>query len=227
MKPSEMTFSESASTAQRLHIEERIRAADSLEDLILGWVQVEKEEVQVFQGEDKDRPTVEMIGVTLCEEGSELVQIYFPKSDIAALYSETVLISKFIGGSDRLGEYELDDQAIDLWEAKLGFTYSEALCEMIGPRKALMPFVLSYVLSEGGGVSLQPAVTLDGPLDDVQEELIAERIEIDQTVLLSATYQAREVRKGMQAGWGCERYIRLDSADGGLKRRSHSDRAGH
>ena len=213
MKACEIKHRSSSTDAQKATIEKLVESASSLEQIIAGWISQPNQEIRFFQGVDDERPEVELLGVIFSYSKTQLAEVYYLKEDLAQSSADLVLVSSYIRGFDRDGNMDLDDRAIDKWEENLGFSYSDALCEAIAPKTALMPFVLSYLLSDGGEISIARGVNMDFDyIEDMQADLEREEINLDDVLLVYANYQSRQAHAGVLPGWGCHKYIRLDSA---------------
>jgi len=218
MKACEIKFTETATDTQKSVIENLVECSKTLEEIITGWILKPKQEVGLFQGVEDEKPEVDLIGVVLKDSGEQLAEVYYLKEDVAQSHKELVLVSKYIRGYDKYGHLDLDDEAIESWQTSLGFSFSGALCEEIAPKRALMPFVLSYVLSDGGDVSIRNGASMDPEsIEDMQEDLNREKINLEDVLLIYANYQSREVNDGVLPGWGCHKYIRLDAANNPIK----------
>ena len=213
MKACEIKFTEAVTEVQKNTIESLVERSKSLEEIIMGWILEPKQDVNFFQGVEDEHPEVDLIGVALRDSKVQLAEIYFLKDDIAQHYKDLVLVSNYIRGCDEHGYLELDDEALESWQASLGFAFSKALCEEIAPKKALIPFVLSYLLSDGGEVFIANGASIDlDSFEDMYDDLKREKIELEDVLVVHANYQSREVHAGVLPGWGCHKYIRLDSA---------------
>jgi hypothetical protein len=212
MKACEITIDKRLTAEQKNAIEQLLGEHQSLEQIITGWMNCVEHEIRFYQGVDDDRPEVELLGVQLLSAGSQHAVAYYLKEEISQLDKDFVLVSQYIRGYDRNGAIDLDTRAFDSWEDRLGFSFSFALCTQIAPQKALMPFILSYILSDGGEIAITSAARMDREmLEDIQEDLVQENIDLENTWQVYANYHSREMHSGVIPGWGCHKYIRLDS----------------
>jgi hypothetical protein len=191
---------------------ECIDGAESLEALILCWTSAADRSVETFSGMDSDDPSIQLVGVVLSEKDKQIAEVYILNVDIAAQAPDVRSLNSFILGVSREGELKVDDAALEAWERALGFSYSSALSDDLGPQRALLPFILPYVLADGGSVSIQRVKGAWDPefLEECAEQFEAEELNVSDLMQVCVQYFHPAEQGSSQPGWVSHRYVRAE-----------------
>lgn len=212
----EVKYKEESNSPWKKDAQALLTCADSLEQLFNEWLKISTHEIRIHQA-TSDSPGVDPLCLILAVEEDEIAEIYLDKNVLRMKYPALVPIGNLIttiGDTPELDDetIEFESQLLEEYEEQLGFEYNNAVCQLLGPMKALVPCVLPYALSEGGSVVIQNAGnSCIIHEQDVIEELEQDGIRAENLLCIMIEYESSKVVGGMRSGFGTCVYIRTDS----------------
>ncbi len=206
----ELTFTDSIDEDTRNEITGLTGNLESLEQLLEEWFFKPNQSLHFTPAEDDDGNFApELLCVEFIKNKQTQCYAFFEKEDFESNCPDVLPISEYICGFGERGNIELDEDALKRWEDSLGFTFSEAFMNSIGPRHALIPFILTYILSDGGYIELEKGHESHyDEWDDLTEDLKEEGLTLSEIIATHAGYRSPEPIDGILPGWGTFAYFK-------------------
>jgi hypothetical protein len=196
MEGIEISFASSATVEVRSQVSSSVESLDSLESFIEYWLQEEGWSLTFLPSHDGEERR--LIPVRLKFFGVEVAQLQLDLSQIKERYPDGRVISSFvrkIGGEAR---FEVDETGLDKWFADYGFAVHDTLCEPLGPKESLIPYVLLYAQSDASLVHVTSGAEsfVAEALQEFRSELLADGVDLDRLLCVTSCYRTAQTKRG-------------------------------
>jgi hypothetical protein len=130
--------------------------------------------------------------------GIEIAKITVDSAVIQRLYPNARVITSFIRGVRPDAQFDVDYEGLEEWFAEHGFQMNECLCEHVGPRESLVPYVLLYALCDSTVVHLNAGCDSDvfEVYDEYRDDFLIAGLDLSRLVFVTGYY--RESRVDME-----------------------------
>lgn len=213
MKAEEIKFTGELSDLLRNKIDSLFAHATSFDQIIDCWLNEKEHSLKILEGFNDEVENSDLICIVLSINGSHVAEIYFDRKDVIAAHPGHQSISRFLTATTVCGRPALEtkDDELENWERSLGFEYSESLAGIIAAKQALIPYMMPYLMTSGGEISIRRSDSSKDSVafEDYRTEIEDEGINVSQLLTVYSTVYG-EVEQGIQpASFGCA-YIRTD-----------------
>ena len=206
MKPSKVVFLNPESTETTNAITRIVDSTEDIDGFISHWF-MERGGSLIFRAAKIKTPSkVRCLCVVVTEDSHEVAELYYPLRELASRFPTLKPVDSFIKGFDHMGQCKLDDEALDDYEAKLGYEYNDDLCGMVGPRDSLLPTALSYAIANRG----EAQVSVFTPPDCLLPPESVAWNDNESLMSLSLVYQSPHRRKGCIPMFGNFLFVRSE-----------------
>ena len=198
MKIQDYTFAPEVTPEIQKDLLEGIERAASLDDLFDVWFLQKGYRIGMGTAINDDG-TVNPEAVALYfdnEGGKEVCVTFISRNDLAAAFPDLIRFESFIKGWTKRGiDFDMLDEQYKEWMQGMGFKETYALMGLIGPRRAVIPLMVSFALSKGGTIEAHHINSRDYDPLDYQDDLDEEGIDLNECFTLHASMCKNPERK--------------------------------
>jgi hypothetical protein len=201
MKTLDISFAEEVEPTLRKEVEELMQQSSNLDEVIEYWCVERGRSLSIGVVFDDTYNVIEgLIEIEFkhpkTEEGFACVDM--ARLDMVHGVATPVIFDSFIISERRAARdfLDLNEEGLDTWLSDLGFEDSEALYARVGPKSAILPVVVAFVLSKRGTVCISHAHCTWFEEEEMAEELELEGLDMHKHLSLVAAYDAQP-HKGM------------------------------
>lgn len=196
MKTQEISFSEEAEPTLRSELESLLQQSSNLDEVIEYWCVERGRSLSLGVAFDNTYNAIDdliEIAFKHPETEAECACVDIARSDVAHGVVAPVLFDSFIMEERKAAKdfVDLNEEGLDSWLVGLGFEHSEALYGRVGPKSAILPVVVAFVLSKRGTICISPAHCKWFEDEDMAEELEREGLDMRTYLSLVAAYVAQ------------------------------------
>lgn len=206
MQLCEISFQPGIDSKTRGELQKLAEEATTIEEILAGWPLIKTERISFEQAIDDENPDLPLIVVQLKRGKEEIARMYFTKDASSKIYPEITPIEHYkVGFTDRGGIVWNEARWEEMY-AELGFEESEVLYSQIGPNTALLPFILRFINSDGGGVDISRSDYFEEEIGELKEQ----GVDPSNLLTIHTSYFNPTPIKGVLPGFGDTVHIRLD-----------------
>ncbi len=207
MKPIEVKVLKTCRRTDAESIQRILDTTEDIETFISHWFMERSGTLSFVPGRDDSTGKVPCLCLIPRIDRVDVAELYYPLADLMRRYPDIRPIDSFITGFDSLGRCIFDDKAFDAFEEKLGYSYHDDLCGLLGPRESLLQIALSYVMTDSGEVQLSQ---YERP-DVMEPGSEPEELNPDAIWSLSLVYQSPKPVRGCTPMFGNFLFVHADS----------------
>jgi hypothetical protein len=206
MKTLEMSFSEEVEPALQKELEDLIQQSLNLDEVIEYWCVERGRSLSLGVALDENYNAIhDLIEITFKhpETKTECACVDIARSNVVHGVAAPVLFDSFIIKERKATRnfVDLNQEGFDSWLVGLGLEHSEALYGRVGPKSAILPVVVAFVLSKRGTICISPAHCRWFEEEDMAEELAREGLDMRKYLSFAAAYVGQ--RHGGMVGRLC------------------------
>lgn len=206
MKTLEMSFSEEVEPALQKELEELMQQSSTLDEVIEYWCVERGRSLSLGVAFDDNYNAIDdliEIAFKHPETEAECACVDIARSELVHGVAAPVLFDSFIINERKAAKdfIDLNEEGLDSWLVGLGFEHSEALYGRVGPKSAILPVVVAFVLSKRGTVCISDAHCRWFEEEDMAEELEREGLDMRKYLSFVAAYVGQ--RHGGMVGRLC------------------------
>jgi hypothetical protein len=187
-------FSPSASVDLREYVGAALERLDCLEEFIDFWFTEEGWSLTFMPLAEPEGAARDLMLIRLKFFGAEIAKITVDSTEIQRLYPNARVITSFVRGVRSDAHFDVDHEGLEEWFTEHNFQMNECLCEQVGPRESLVPFVLLYVLCDSTVVHINAGYDsyISELYGECEEDLVAAGLDLSRIVSVTGCY--RETR---------------------------------
>ncbi len=187
-------FSPAASVDLRECVGAALERLNCLEEFIDFWFTEEGWSLTFMPLAEPEDAARDLMLVRLKFFGVEIAKITVDSTEIQRPYPNARVITSFLRGVRSDAHFDVDHEGLEEWFAEHNFQMNECLCEQIGPRKSIVPFVLLYVLCDSTVVHINAGYDsyISELYGEYEEDLVAAGLDLSRLVSVTGCY--RETR---------------------------------
>lgn len=188
-------FSQSATPELALYVIDALDSFNSLEEFVDFWLREEGWSLTFMpvneSGKEPKGAGPDVLLVRLKFFGVEVALLKLDSKALRDSYPDARVVTSFVRGVQQDARFELDDDGLEEWLREHRFAVCDALCEHLGPRESLVPFVLLYALSDSSLVHIGSGREsfISSAYDEYRCCCSAEGLELDDLVCVTVYYR--------------------------------------